>query len=209
MFLLQMWMPWYLWHKFSQLKCQLGIFLLWWVWSVLPCPFLINSGWKSILLYTSMAILAYFLCPFVWKPFSSPFLWLNVYIYCWGMFFVCSKMMDPVFTSILLACVFLLIDWANRWDIIDQWLLILVILMFIVLVCGCLGVLPLFGFCWYRITYFLCFLGWSDPPWTGFFLLVFSVELDLWIDYYLNLAWSQNILFLHVCWFKVLLIRVV
>ena len=53
------------------------------------------------------------------KPFSSPLLWGSVCLCCWSMFFVCSRMMDPVYVSSLLAYVLLLGNWVHWcWEIL-------------------------------------------------------------------------------------------
>ena len=39
-----------------------------------------------------------------------------------------------------------------------------------------------FGFFWCEIIYFLCFLGCSFSLWTGVYLLVLTIGLDLWIS---------------------------
>jgi hypothetical protein len=44
-------------------------------------------------------------------------------------------------------------------DINDQWLLISVILMLMVVDCVCYSVVPFFWFHWWEIIYFLCLLG--------------------------------------------------
>jgi hypothetical protein len=54
-------------------------------------------------------------------------------------------------------------------------------------------------------NYFVCFLGYSYPPWVEVFLLVFSVGLDLWI----HIVWIWICLeissFLHLWWLRVFL----
>jgi hypothetical protein len=118
----------------------------------MKCPSLsclINFGSKSVLLDIRMAIASCFLGPITWKKISSPLLWGHVYLWCWGVFLVCPRMMNPVFTSILLICVFLLGNWVHWcWrNIYNQWLLIPVILMLVMVasVCVCF---PSFVFFW-------------------------------------------------------------
>ena len=106
--------------------------------------------------------------------FSRPLLWGNIYLCCWCVLLVYSRMMDPVFIYILLACVFLL----ENWDINDQWP-ISVIFMFVVLavcvyMCVCF---PYFCFVSVKLfPVFSCLVNLF-----GVFLLISSVELDLWI----------------------------
>jgi hypothetical protein len=54
-----------------------------------------------------MATPASFLGLLAWKSFSSLLLGGNVYLYGSGMFLICSRVMNPVFASILLACLFI------------------------------------------------------------------------------------------------------
>ena len=77
--------------------------------------------------------------------------------------------MDSVFTSILLACAFLLEIWLHwYWEILMTSDIISWNLSFVcVCVCVC--------------TCFLCFIGYSYPSCVWDFLLVFSVGLDLCI----------------------------
>ena len=64
---------------------------------------LIDYSLKSVLLEISMATPACFVGPFAWKSFSQPFI-LSRCICGWDVFLVNSRMLDPVFTSNLLAC---------------------------------------------------------------------------------------------------------
>ena len=114
MFLLQMWVDLCLRHRYSELRYHPGILFLWWVQCVHAYLSLINFGWKS-----RVVTPACFFGSFAWKTFSRPFLWGNVYVYCWGVFFVCSKIMDPVFAPILLVYIFLLGNWVYWcWEIL-------------------------------------------------------------------------------------------
>jgi hypothetical protein len=161
-------MPLCLGHRCSELKYHLGRFFF---PLSMKCPLLsllIKFSWKCILSDIRMAILAFFLGLFAWKPFFHPWLWGNVYLYGWGVFLVCCRMMDPVFTSILLACDFLLEKWVHwYWEILEE-----------EREYG--KCLP--SFSWFGVTYFLCFLGCSNFLWVCVFLVVFSVGLDSWID---------------------------
>jgi len=59
----------------------------------------------------------------------------------------------------------------------DQWLLLLISLMWVGLVCVCVCACVPF-FCYDRITFFLCFHGFSCPPlFCFFFLFLFFSEL--------------------------------
>jgi hypothetical protein len=142
----------------------------------MKCPslsLLISYGWKSILLDISMATPACFLTVCLENFFFYiPLLWGNVYLYGCYVFLVCSRMIDPVFTSILLACVFLFGELSplTLRDINDQWLLIPVIL---ILVCMCFPLLLI------RNYLFPVFSSCSFLPWDGVFLLVFSLLLLL------------------------------
>jgi hypothetical protein len=93
-------------YRHSELRNHLGGFFLWWVLSVLPHLFWLilveNLFWLDI----RMAIPVCFMGPCAWKIFYSPLLWGNVYFWCWCMFLLYRRMMDPVSVSILLVCVF-------------------------------------------------------------------------------------------------------
>ena len=110
-------------HRYS----YWGIFFLR-VWHVLSY-LLVTFGWKSILLDVRMATPACFLGLF-------PALYSEVIsVFAAVVFLVCRRMMDPVYTSSLLASVFLLVNWVYWcWEILinDQWLLVSVILMMLV-----------------------------------------------------------------------------
>ena len=72
-----------------------------------------NFGCKLLFFHIRMATLACFLGPFAWKLFSSPLLWGSVFLWHWGVFPVCSKMLGPVYISSLLFYVFLLGNWLH------------------------------------------------------------------------------------------------
>ena len=63
---------------------------------------------KVYLLDTRMATPACFMICLHGKAFSSPYYWDNDYLCCRDVFPFHSRMMDSVYASILLACVFLL-----------------------------------------------------------------------------------------------------
>ena len=115
---------------------------------------------KSILLDIRMATPACFLGLFSWKTFFQPYTWGNVYLHCWGVFLVWSRMMTSVFASILLAYLFsfLLENWIHwYWEMLmttDFYLLYFDVCGMCVCVCVCV-----FFFHWYGITS----LGWSFP----------------------------------------------
>jgi hypothetical protein len=145
----------------------------------LSLSLLINFGWKFTLLGIRLGIPACFLGPFAWESFfSSSLLWSNVYLYCWGMSIVCSRMMDPIFTSILWLYVFLLGNLSPLMlrDTNNKWLLIPVTLMLVVLgVCVCVCVLLLFCFAGMELLIF-CFVL--------FVLFVFlDVVILLWLEF--------------------------
>ena len=104
----------------------------------------------------------------------------NVCLWYEGVFFGYNRKMDPVFTSVLSRGIFLLGSWEHWcWVTKEQCLLIPVILL---LWSGIYFVLlPLLIF-WSEITYCLYFLdcGWSLQ--IQGFLLVSSVELELYKD---------------------------
>ena len=107
-----------------------------------------------------------------------------------GFFFGCRKVIDLVFTSILLACVFLLGNWVHwYWEILITTDCYFLLFWY---VCVCLWERDrereterdrggFSCFCWYGITYFLCFLEYSCP-WVGVIILEFYIGLDLWVD---------------------------
>jgi hypothetical protein len=95
-----------------------------------PSPsFLITFGYKSILLDIGITTPPCFLGPFAWKIFSILLLWGNICLWLWSMFSVCSKILDPIYISSLLAYVFLLGELSPLMlrDIRDQWSLLSVI----------------------------------------------------------------------------------
>jgi hypothetical protein len=82
---------------------------------------LFDNFWlKIILLNVRMETSACFLGPFAWKTFFSSLLfWGSVCLCDWGVFLVCNKMLDPVYVSSLLFCVFLLGNWVHwGWEIL-------------------------------------------------------------------------------------------
>ena len=132
MFLLHMRVPLYLGHRCSVLRFPLDGFFL---WLILKCPSLslfIDFSLKSILLDIRIATQACFLGSFDWNFFPNTLLWGNVCLWGWGVFLACSRRMDSVFVSNLLACLFIgeLSSFILR-DINDQWLLSPVNLIFI------------------------------------------------------------------------------
>jgi hypothetical protein len=88
----------------------------------MKCPFtylLIMFGWKSVSLGIRMSTPACFLAPYSWKTFPNTLLRGSVYLCCWNMFLLCSRIMDPVYISSLLACVCLLGNWVYWcWEIL-------------------------------------------------------------------------------------------
>lgn len=99
------------------------------------CPsssffFFFNFCWKSILLVIRLAISACSSGLLPGKCFPSPLLWRNVYLWYWGVFPECSRMMDLVFIQSVSLC--LLIGELSPLmlgDTNDQWLVIPGILM--------------------------------------------------------------------------------
>ena len=84
----------------------------WWIFPVtnMKCPslsLLIDFSLESVLLDIRIAIPACFSRP-IWleKILLNPLLWSNVCLWCWGVFLVCSRRMDSVFITNLLAYVF-------------------------------------------------------------------------------------------------------
>ena len=133
-FLLWMWISLHLEHRCSELRVHLGWFFLWPVWSVLPYLFMKTFGWELILFYIRMTTSACFLGPFLGKLFSNFLLWGSLCLYCevvllhWGVFLVCSTMLDPVYTSSMLVYVFVReLSPLMLRDIKEKWLLLLVI----------------------------------------------------------------------------------
>ena len=126
-----------------------------------------------------MGTLDGFLGPFTWKTISSPLLWGNVCLYFWDGFFIYSRMLDLSPPSISVSlCVFIggLCPLILR-NINDEWLLMTVILMLVVLVH-----MSVFLCDFLIITYFVYFIELWYPRWVRVFLLVFFVGLVLWID---------------------------
>jgi len=80
----------------------------------MKCPspsILINFGWMCILLDIRMVTPACFLGPFCLENFFlAPHYWGSVCLCCWGMFLVCSKIMDPVCIVSMLAYDFLFLN---------------------------------------------------------------------------------------------------
>ena len=85
------------------------IFFLWWVWSVLPYLFWLVLVWTNwfgfILLDIKIATWACFLGPVVWDIVPNPSPWCNICFWCWGVIYVCSRSISPVFqiSSIILC----------------------------------------------------------------------------------------------------------
>ena len=126
-----------------------------------------NRRSMSIFLDIRMPTPACFLGPLAWKTFSTPLVWDSICLCHWGVFLVCSKMLDPVYISNLLA--FLLgncVLWC--WEILkksDCCFLVLLLLKVELCLCGYLLIGLLM-----KIT-FLLFLGCSFPPYVGVFHL--------------------------------------
>jgi hypothetical protein len=76
--------------------------------------------------YIRIATPACLLGPFPWKKLPTLLLWGNVCLWLWGMFSVCSKMLDPVYISSLLAYFILLGELSSLMlrDTRDQWSLL-------------------------------------------------------------------------------------
>ena len=56
---------------------------------------------------------------FLGNTFGNPLLWCCIYLCCYTVFLVRSWMMDSVFPSTLLACVFLSVNWLHWfWEIL-------------------------------------------------------------------------------------------
>jgi uncharacterized membrane protein len=133
----------YLEYRCSELRCRLGRFFLWWVWSVLPPSLLINFGLKSILLDITMVIPPCFLGLFAWKIFFHPFTlrqYLSLLVRCVS----CMQQNDrsSFRTQSVSLCLFIgeLSPLIIR-DVNDHQLLIPVILMLVVVgVCVCVCV---------------------------------------------------------------------
>jgi hypothetical protein len=134
-----------------------------------------------------MAIPPCFLGPLFQNFFSSSLLWVNAY-YWWSKFLLCSRMKKLIFSSFLLAHVFWGESALMLWDINDQGLLFLVILMSVIIgyvcVCACAHTHSC-RYC-YGIIYFLHFLGCSYLPVVGDFLLVFFCRAGF-VD---NIFWT-------------------
>lgn len=76
--------------------------------------------------------------------FCNSLSWAIIYPPCWDVFIGCNWRIDPLFTVILLVCIFFL--WALRPMIIEQWLLISICCSFaigdsVVCVCVCAATL--------------------------------------------------------------------
>ena len=158
MSLLQVRVPLHLGHRCLESRSHLGRLFLWWV------SFLINSGWKSLLLDIKMVLgsvcLEYFF-PTLYSEVMS--------IFIAEVFLVHSRMMQTR-SCFCIPSVSLCLFWGvvgvrlsplRLRDINDHWLLIPVILMMVVMVVVVVVVVvcvfPLFYFCWYGIT--CLFLG--------------------------------------------------
>ena len=118
-----------------------------------PIFFFINFGWKSILLEIILVTPAFFLGSVCLQNFffPSPLLWGNVYLYCWGVFLVCSRMQNDASCFCIHSvslCLFIGdMSALMLRDINDQRLLIPVILMLVVIVCVVFTGVKLFIFC--------------------------------------------------------------
>ena len=144
--------------------------------------FLINIGWKSILLDIRMAIRACLLGSFAWKKFHA-FYWGNVYLCCWSRFLIWNKMMVPLFISTVRLCLFMgnWVHWC--WEIlITSDLLFPVILILVLVLCVCVCVCVCVCF-FYLAGMELIFFFFDVVILfeLKFSLLVFSVWLDLWL----------------------------
>jgi hypothetical protein len=105
-------------HRYKELKYYFGRFFWFDDCKVYLSKSFDRFGWTSILLDFRIETPACFLGPFSWKPFFNLLLCGNVYLWFWGVFLVCCRRMDGVFTSILLVCVFLLGNWVPcYWEI--------------------------------------------------------------------------------------------
>jgi hypothetical protein len=166
-------------------KVTLCVPWLWWIdgqnwdFNLLDFPlicmethlFYYYFGWKSILLDVRMATtLACFLGPFAWKQ------WDRVCLCSWAVFSVFSRMMNSLYISSLLACVFFIgkLSPLTLRNINGQWLSVPVILLFEV---GSLCVILFFWVC-SEMMNFLHFLRCSYLTCIGVFALVSSVGLD-------------------------------
>jgi hypothetical protein len=122
-----------------------------------------------------------FLGSFGWNIYFWPFSlkkYHSVLLRCTS---VCSRMVSPVYTSVLVILFFLIGEFSPlMWKYItNQLFFFLVILMLAMVLCVylcvcvcvyvCVCMILLFCFCWWRIIYFLCFLRCST-----FVLLEFS-----------------------------------
>jgi len=146
-----------------------------------------------------MAIPVSSLGPFVHKLLFQSLNLRQYLFWYWSIFPVCICLIYPIFISILLACAFF---WGEgRFESFDiewyQWSMIINSGYFVIVVdgggavcvfvCVCLCVRarwkesPFLCFC-YETTYCLYFCGGSSSTWVAIFLLLCSVELDLWRD---------------------------
>ena len=123
-------------------------------------PISFENFWLNV--YIRMASSTCSLGPFSWKMFSSPLLWGSIWICHWGLFLVCSKKLDLVYVSRLLASMFLLWHWVHWcWEILK-------ISDSLLLFCSCCwifyyGYVMLFFWVCCEIINFCVFLGWRFP----------------------------------------------
>ena len=171
--------------SFSHVSFAFGAYVLriekscWYIFPLMSmkCPspsLLITFGRKFILFDIRMTTPACFLELFSWKTFVQ-LVSLSVCLCYWDVFLVCTRMMDPVYISSLLAYVFLLENWVHWcWELLKtddcycyfcclRWYFLFVICFFWV--------------CCEMIN-FLCFLWCSYHPCVGVAFPIFFVGLD-------------------------------
>jgi len=100
------------------LRVHLGGFFLW-IWSILPYVFwwlLVESQFYSLWEWQFQLVS---LDHLLRKLFPSHSLWGSICLCLWGVFLACSKMLGPLYLSILLVFVFLLENWfCWCWEIL-------------------------------------------------------------------------------------------
>jgi hypothetical protein len=106
----------------TQFPTHLDRFFMWWVLSVLLHRFwliLVESLFYSI--SERLLQLVSWVC-LLGKFFFCPLLWGNIYLWCWDVFLVCSRMVDTTFINL---CLFIgKVSPLMSKDINYQWLFI-------------------------------------------------------------------------------------
>lgn len=163
-----------------------------------------------------MSTLACFsLIHLLWKSFSISLLSSNVYHWCWGVLQECSRMMNHTSLSILMGCVFNLVNSCKFEEVGNtEWCVYLFVYthtcmhpqMHTCSVCVYVSVhFPSFEIAGVRILIFCIFLSVFLSSWIGLFLLLSSLELDICIGF-LKFSFTMDYLpppkYWKLCWIQ-------